>query len=119
MTFLREAVRLELAILVACFVTLVGWKILRDAVRRVGLPETRIALPSGIMGALRLQMPAASLVVALFYLVRLPQSAGSGSLPPVSEFALALLAGSQAVFLAVMAQRLLRPFGILRNEREK
>jgi hypothetical protein len=70
-------------------------------------------------GALRLQMPVASLLVACLYLVRVRQSASSGSLPPVPEYALALLAGSQWLFLAVMARRLLRQFGISRNEGEK
>ena len=119
MASLRGVVRSELAILVAGFAAVVLWKMLRDAVRLVRHPQTRAVLPSGIMGALRLQMPAASLGVALLYLVRLPQSAGSGRLPPVPEFALALLAGSQGVFLVVMAQRLLRPFSISKNEGEK
>jgi len=58
-------------------------------------------------------------VVALLYMVRLPQSAGSGSLPQIPDYALALLAGSQGVFLVVMAQRLFHPFDTLRNEGKK
>lgn len=119
MTFLQEVVRIELAILVASFAVVLGWKIMRGAVRWMRHPETRKAHPSGMAGVLQLQMPAASLVIAFLYLLRLPQSAGSGNLPPVPEYALALLAGSHAVFLSVMARRLLRPFGILRNEGEK
>jgi hypothetical protein len=119
MTVLREVVRLELAILVACFTVAVLWKMLRAAVRMVNRPALDKILRSGITGALRLQMPVASLVVALLYLLRLPQSAGSGSLPPIPGFALALLACSQAAFLGVMARRLFRPSGILKNEGEK
>jgi hypothetical protein len=117
MIFLREVVRIELAILVACFATVLGWKLLRDAVQWVRQPETPKAL-GGMTGALRLQMLAASLVIAFLYLVGLPKSAASGSLPPVPEYVLALLAGSQLVFLVAMAQRLLRPFSTLRNEGE-
>jgi hypothetical protein len=116
MTVLRAALRIELAILVAGCAAVVAWKILRGAARWARHPETRNALGSWMTGALRLQMPVASLLIAFLYLVRLPTSAASGSLPPVPDFALALLAGSQALFLAGMAWRLLRPFGILTNE---
>jgi hypothetical protein len=119
MTVLREALRIELAALVAGFAAVLAWKILRGAVRWVRHPESREALGGWRTGALRLQMPAASLLIAFLYLVQLPQSAASCSLPPVPEYALALLAGSQGVFLAVMARRLLRPFGFLRNVGEK
>ena len=119
MTVLREALRVELALLIACYAAVVAWKILRGAVRWVRHPETRIALGGWMAGALRLQMPAASLLIAVLYLAGLPQSAASGSLPPVPEYALALLAGSQSVFLVVMARRLLGPFGVLRNVGEK
>jgi hypothetical protein len=118
MKLLQGMVRIELAILAACFGAVVGGKLLRGAVRWVRLPEKRKAL-SGWTGALRLQLLAASLIIALLYLVALPKSAASGSLPPVPDYALALLAGSQMVFLAAMAQRLLRPFNILRNVGEK
>jgi hypothetical protein len=119
MTVLREALRIELAILAAGFTAVLAWKILRGVVRWVRHPETRNTLGGWMTGALRLQMPAASMLVACLYLVRVRQSAGSGSLPPVTGYALTLLAGSQCAFLAVMAQRLLRPFGILRNVGEK
>ena len=105
--------------LVAGFAAVLAWKILRGAVRWVRHPETRNARGGWMAGALRLQMPAASLLIACLYLVRVHQSAASGSLPPVPEYALALLAGSQTVFLAVMARRLLGPFGVLRNVGEK
>lgn len=119
MTVLREALRVELALLVAVCAAVVAWKILRGAVRWVRHPETRNALGGWMTGALRLQMPVASLLIALLYLAGLPRSAASGSLPPVPDFALAVLAGSQAVFLVVMARRLLVPFGVLRKVGEK
>ena len=119
MTVLRAALRIELAILIAGCAAVVAWKILRGAARWARHPETRNALGGWMTGALRLQMPAASLVIACLYLARLSRSAGSGNLPPVPDYVLAILAGSQTVFLFVMARRLLRPFGILRNEGEK
>jgi hypothetical protein len=119
MTVLREALRIELAVLVACFAAVLAWKILRGAARWVRDPETRNALRGGATAALRLQMPAASLLISLLYLVRLPESAASGSLPQVPDYALALLAGSQLVFLGAMARSLLGPFGIFKNEGEK
>jgi hypothetical protein len=119
MTVLREALRIELAILVAGCAAVVAWKILRGVVRWVRHAEARNTLGGWMTGALRLQMPVASLLIAFLYLARLPRSAGSGNLPPVPQYALALLAGSQTVFLMVMARRLLGPFGVLRNEGEK
>lgn len=119
MTVLREVVRIEVTILVACCATVLGWKILRGAVRRASRPETRAARPGGRTGAIRFQMLAVSLTIAVLYLIQLPQSAASGSLPPVPAYALALLSGSQIVFLVTMAGRLLRPSGISKDEGEK
>ena len=119
MTILREVVQVELAILIACFAAILVGKILRGAAQWARHPENRNALRGRKSGGLRLQMLAASLVTALYYLSRLPQSAASGNLPPVQPYALAILAGSQAVFLVGMARNLLRPFVSLKSEGEK
>jgi hypothetical protein len=119
MTVLRELVRLELVILVACCAIVMGLKMLRGAMRRAGPPGTSEARPDGRMGAVRFQMLALSLAIAVLYLIQLPQAAASGRLPPVPEYALALLAGSQFVFLVTMAGRLLRRSGVSKNEGEK
>lgn len=119
MTVLRQVLRAELAILAVCFAAVVAWKILAAVMRWARQPEKRTTPGGQLPGVLRLQMPAASLLIALLYLVQLPQSAAMGDLPPVPEYALVLLAGSQSLFLVVMARRLLRPFGISKNEGEK
>ena len=110
---------MELALLIACFAAVLAGKILRGAAQWARHPENRNALRGGKSGGLRLQMLAASLVTALYYLSRLPRSAASGNLPPIPDYALAILAGSQIVFLAAMARSLLRPFGSLKSEGEK
>jgi hypothetical protein len=119
MTVLRELVRIELAALLACYATVLGWKLLRGAMRWAGRLETGKARPGRRTDAVRLQMLAVSLTIAVLYLIQLPQSAASGGLPPVPAYALVVVAGSQAVFLTAMATRLLRPSGISRNEGEK
>ncbi len=68
MIFLQDMIWIELVILVACFAVVLAWKILRGLMRLLRNRETRKALPGGIAGALRLQMPAASLVIAFLYL---------------------------------------------------
>jgi hypothetical protein len=119
MTLLRESMRIELVALLACFAAVLAWRILHEVSVLARHAETRRAPPSWRTRAIRLQMPVVSLMVAFLYLVQLRRSAGSGNLPQVPEYALALLAGSQAVFLSVMARCLLRSFGILRNEGKK
>ncbi len=106
-----ELLRIELAALATCFAAVVVWKLWRGTVQWLRGPDTR--------GALRLQMLGASLAVAAYYLARLPSAAGTGSLPPVPAYALAVLAGSQAAFLVPAVGRLLRPLGSLRNEEGK
>lgn len=114
MALLRDVVRFELAILVACFSATIGWRILRATLR----PESRLAFRSlfggGIAGAVRVQLLVGSVVFALLYVASALQSAGTGALPRVPNYALALLAGSQAAFLGA-AWRSLRSFGTWRG----
>lgn len=119
MTFLRAAVRIELALLAAGFAVIVAWKLLRGAVRWFRSPGAREELSRGAPGALRLQMLAVTLLVALLYVVQFAQAAASGRLPAVPGFALALLAGSQTVFLGTEARRLLHQFMISKRAEEK
>lgn len=119
MTFLQSTIRVELAILVASFVVLIAWKIVRGALRPESRAAFRRACGSGMASVIRLQVLAASLVFALWYLAAALQSVGRASLPPVPGYALALLSGSQAVFVSAAAWRVLRPSVDLRNEGEK
>lgn len=119
MAALGNLVRFELAALVTCFALTVMWKILRGILRPGGMTAFRKKVGDGIAGLLRLQMLAASAVVAVFYLASAPQAAASGALPPVPKQVLLFLAGSQAIFLGAAAWRTLRAFSILRNEGEK
>ena len=119
MAFLENMMRIESAILVAGFILVVGWKLLRAMLR----PENRQALRryfgEGISAIIRVQLLTGTLIFAFLYLAGLLQSAGSGAFPPIPNYAVALLAGSQAVFAGAAAWRSLRSFGILRNEGEK
>ena len=119
MMVLRAGLRMELALLAAGFSAIVAWKIVRCVLQWARRPEARTAFRGGMTAVLRLQMPVASLLVALCYLTRLPRASTSGDLPPVPESALALLAGSQLAFLAIMAHSLLGPFSNIRDEGEK
>ena len=119
MMVLRAGLRMELALLVAGFCAVLAWKIVRCVLQWARRREARRALRGGVTAVLRLQMPVASLLVALYYLTRLPPATTSGVLPPVPGFALAGLAGSQLAFLAVLAHGLLRPFGNIRSEGER
>lgn len=107
MAFLREMLRIELATLVACFGVAIVWKIVRGMLRPAGRMILGRLLGGGVAGLLRLQLLAASLVFALVYLASSLRSAGSGALPPVPNYVLTLMSGSQAVFLgaAVGASR--------------
>lgn len=119
MAMLRQLVRVELAILAACFGVVFAWKIVRGMLR----PEGRLALGrlfgGGVAGLPRMQLLAASLVFALVYLASSLRSAASGALPPIPDYALVLLGSSQAAFLGAAAWRILRPSGFLKNEEEK
>ena len=115
MTVLRQALRIEVAILAAGFAAVLAWKIVRGAVRWIRHPQTRNVLRDGVPAVLRLQMPAASLLIALYYVSGLPRSAEGGNLPPVPNAALALMAGSQLTFLVAAARHLFGPFGMLKN----
>ena len=119
MAFLREMLKVELLTLVACFGVAIVWKILRGSLRPAGRLVLRSLFGGGVAGLLRLQLLAASLAFALVYLASALKSAGSGALPPVPDYALALLGSSQAAFLCAAAWRILRPSGNLRKDEEK
>ncbi len=122
MNFLRDAVRIELVTLTAGFAVVVFWKLLRNIVGGLLGTGLRGALLGGAWGSVhgqtaqwqlaQWQLAAVSLILAFIYLLRLMQSADSGRLPPVPNGALALLAGSQALFLSSMAWRVLRRPGV-------
>ena len=119
MVLLRDAIRVELGILVVCIVAIIFWKIARSALRRESRVAFRRACGGGVACALRMQVLAGSLLFALFYLASALRSAGGGALPPVPDYALVLLGGSQAVFAGAAAWRRLYLSGNLRNEGEK
>jgi hypothetical protein len=119
MALLRDLLRVEPAFLVACFGVVTIWKILRGIARPGRLRAFRNYCGGGIAGLLRLQMLALSAAFAVSYLASSLQSGGSGALPAIPNYALALLGSSQAAFLGAAAWRRLRPSGTLRNEGEK
>lgn len=119
MAVLRLAIRFEMETLVACVALTVVWKLLRGIFRPGGLRALRDDCGGGMAGVLRLQMLALSVAFAVFYLADSLRTGGSGALPAIPNYALALLGSSQAAFLGAAAWRRLRPFGTLRNEGEK
>jgi|GEM_PF-2525891 len=120
MAVLRELVHVEVAILAACLGAAVFWKLLRGVLRAGRQHALYILLGRGGMGrAIRLQLTVGSVAFALLYLASTLRAAGSGALPPVSDYALALLGGSQAAFLGAAIWSSLRRTVTLRNEGEK
>lgn len=117
---LRIVAGIELAMLMAGLTAIAVWKISRGVRQWFLHSAAREGMPGGgAPAAMRWQLLIVTLVAAVAYLGQLPAAIGSGKLPDVPDFALGLLACSQAVYLGTAACTLLRRFLIARRGEER
>jgi hypothetical protein len=102
---LVTAARYEIYVLLGGLMLIVVYKIFTGGINLTGLLSDK----SGAFSPGRLQMLMATILTSLYYLIQVMENQSTSSLPPLPYTLVAVMGGSQAIYLGGKARNLLFP----------